>query len=131
MAEQRILESPPLLVRKFVVQPIIGERNGDSDLSAIQKRLDHRSSFPARLRAQLRQCRASGVERIGFSLAIADQRQKSSVYQAAALTLHPCAQLLFGRACILLAQGRFQPRYKPRMAVRTRAYPGSSALAEQ
>src|SRR5437868_2240812 len=94
MAEQRILESPPLLVRKFIVQPIIGERNGDSDLGATQKGLDHRPGFPARLGAQLCQCRARGVERVGFDLAIADQRQKSGVYQAAALTLDPCAQLL-------------------------------------
>ncbi len=102
LAEKRILESLPLLLRKFMVQPIIGERNGDSDLSAIQKGLDHRPSFPARLGTQLRQCRAGGVQRIGFSLAIADQRQKSRVYQAAALTLDPGAQLLFGRRWSLL-----------------------------
>ena len=45
MAENRILENPPLLVRKFMVQPIIGERNGNSDLSAIQKGLDTGRAF--------------------------------------------------------------------------------------
>src|SRR5207302_2618408 len=39
------------------------------------------------LGAQAPQSGAAGVERIGFGLAIADQRQKSGVYQAAALTL--------------------------------------------
>jgi hypothetical protein len=53
--------------------------------------------FPARLGTQLRQCRARGVQRIGFNLAIADQRQKSRMYQATDLALDPGPQLLFGR----------------------------------
>src|SRR5437762_11169120 len=97
MAEKRILEKQSFLIRKFMVQPIIGERNGNSDLSAIQKGLDHRPGSPARLGTQLRQGSARGVQGICFSLAIADQRQESRMYQAAALTFDPSPEFLFGR----------------------------------
>ena len=93
MPQQRILDALPLLVGKFLVKPIIGEGDGYSDLGTIEEGLDNRPGFPARLSTQARQCGARGAQRIGFRFAVADQRQKGRMYQAAALALDPGAHL--------------------------------------
>src|SRR5437762_12465667 len=49
MPQQCILDALPLFIRKFLVKPIIGEGDGDSDLGTIEEGLDNRPGFPARL----------------------------------------------------------------------------------
>src|ERR1700680_2127456 len=86
--KKRLLDDLSFLVRKRLVKPIIGERDGDSNLSTIEKRLDYRSCFPAVFCGERRQCAACRTQRIVPGGPVAYQGQKGNVYKAARSALY-------------------------------------------
>src|SRR5258708_2522701 len=64
VSKECLLDDLSFRVRKGVVKPIIGQRDSDSNLGTIEKRLDYGSRPPAVFCGKRQQCAACRTQRI-------------------------------------------------------------------